>query len=293
MGSTRRRTANSLLGYPDDARLLLVNADDFGMYRAINGAVVRALDQGIARSTTLMVPCPGAAQAIDLLKQHPDLRFGVHLSIIRDIGHFDWGPLSPKARVPSLLDRDGRLYTSERLPEMLERANLPELETEFRAQIDAVLAAGLKPTHLDWHCLDSGGRPDVFEMTLGLAKAYGLALRVASQPFIDRLRDQGLPTVDHDLLDSFRLDIETKPARYAELLRRLPVGLTEWAVHPSLGDAASRTTDPEGWRVRRTDFEFLVSPEAREIVRREGITLINYEPLQAVWQGHFGEPNHG
>ena len=285
MGQPRGRVTNRLLGYPDDARLLLVNADDFGMYGAINEAVVRAFGEGIVRSTTLMAPCPGAAQAIRLLRENPALRFGVHLSVIRDIAGYRWGPLLPSDRVPSLLDADGELYRLDRMPEFLERARLDELELEFRAQIEAVLAADLEPTHLDWHCLHSGGRADVFEMTLGLAREYGLALRVASHPFIEETQRRGLPTADHDLLDSFRVGIDDKPARYAELLRSLPAGLTEWAVHPSLGDAESRAIDPDGWRVRRTDFDALVSPRLREIVEQEGITLIGYEPLRAVWQG--------
>lgn len=285
MSQAQRSATNGLLGYPDDARLLLINADDFGMYRAINEAVVRAFEEGLVRSTSLMVPCPGASQAMHLLRENPGIRFGVHLSIVRDIDQYHWDPLTPKERVPSLLDADGNFYGIDRISEMLDRANLDELETEFRAQIDAVLAADLRPTHLDWHCLHSGGRADVFDLTLGLAKEYGLALRVASQPFIDRVRRQGLPTADHELLDSFAVSIDDKSARYAELLRELPVGLSEWAVHPSLGSAESKAIDPDGWRVRRTDFDFLISPQAREVIRQEGIALIGYEPLQKVWQG--------
>jgi len=279
------RVTNKLLGYPDEARLLLINADDFGMYQAINEAVVRAFAEGIVRSTSLMVPCPGATQAMQLLGDHPTIRFGVHLSVIRDIASSDWGPLTPKDRVPSLLNAEGMFYDTGQMSEMLERAAVDELETEFRAQIEVVLTANLRPTHLDWHCLHSGGRADVFEMTLGLAKEYGVALRVASQPFIDQVQRQGLPTVDFDLLDSFRTAPEDKPARYAELLRALPEGLSEWAVHPSLGTIESQAMDPDGWRVRRADFEFLISPAAREMIEREGIALISYEPLKAVWRG--------
>ena len=43
-----------------DARLLIVNADDFGMCHAVNEAVMRAFPAGILRSATLMGPCPGA-----------------------------------------------------------------------------------------------------------------------------------------------------------------------------------------------------------------------------------------
>ena len=93
-------TTNALLGYPDDARLLIVNADDLGMYPAINEAVGRAFREGIVHSTSLMMPCPGAPGAIDLLKSLPDLPFAVHLSVIRDIPDYVWGPLRPKVKCP-------------------------------------------------------------------------------------------------------------------------------------------------------------------------------------------------
>jgi predicted glycoside hydrolase/deacetylase ChbG (UPF0249 family) len=51
---------NRLLGYPPDARLLILNADDFGMCNAVNEAIVRTLEAGVVRSTSLMVPCPWA-----------------------------------------------------------------------------------------------------------------------------------------------------------------------------------------------------------------------------------------
>ena len=285
MSQAHTHVTNRLLGYPDDARLLLINADDCGMYRAISEAVVRAFTEGIVRSTSLMVPCPGASQAMHLLRDNPDLRFGVHLSVIHDIDGYRWDPLTPKDKVPSLLDEDGHLYRLGRVSELLDRADLGELEVEFRAQIEAVLAADLRPTHLDWHCLYNGGRAEWFDLTQRLAKEYGLVVRVDSQPFRDQMQRRGLPTADHDLLDSYGLDVEGKSARYAAMLRELPAGLNAWAVHPGLGGAESQAIDPDGWQVRRTDFEFLISPEARAIIQQDGITLISYEPLQAVWQG--------
>ena len=285
MSQARTHVTNRLLGYPDDARLLLVNADDFGMYRAINEAVVRAFQEGIVRSTSLMVPCPGASQAMQLLGDNPDLRFGVHLSVIHDIDGYRWDPLTPKDKVPSLLDETGSFYSDDRQAELLAGARLDELEVEFRAQIETVLAAGLRPTHLDWHCLYNGGRAEWFDLTFGLASEYGLALRVDSPPFVDQMQRRGLPTADHDLLDSFGLDVEGKSAQYAAMLRELPAGLSAWAVHPGRGGEDAQAIDPDGWRVRQTDFEFLISPEAQEIIQQEGITLISYEPLQAVWQG--------
>jgi predicted glycoside hydrolase/deacetylase ChbG (UPF0249 family) len=272
------------LGYPDDARLLIINADDFGMYEAINEGIFSAFKLGVVRSTSLMVPWPSAQHAMSLLKENPDMPFSVHLSVICDINTYRQRPLVARERVPSLVDETGFFFHLDHMDEFLAQAKLDELEAEFRAQIEMVLDFGLKPTHLDWHCLHSGGRADIFDMTMGLAKAYGLAVRVGSQPFIDKVQNQGLPTVDYDLLDSFSLDTRDKSTHYAQMLRDLPPGLSEWAVHPSVGDEESQAIDPGGWHVRRTDFDFLTSAEASDIIRQEGIVLLDYKPLQKLWQ---------
>jgi predicted glycoside hydrolase/deacetylase ChbG (UPF0249 family) len=253
------------------------------MYQAINEATLRTLKEGVVRSTTLMAPCPWALHAMQLLGDNPDIAFGVHLTIICDLVNYTYGPLTPREKVPSLIDEAGSFYSSERILEFLALAKLDELEAEFRAQIEAVLSARFKPTHLDWHCLHSGGRADIFDMTLGLAKEYGLAVRVAQRPLNETVQSQGLPTADYDLLDSFRVDMVDKSARYAQMLRDLPIGLSEWAVHPSLGNAESQAIDG-GWQVRRADFDFLMSLEARELIRQEGIIVLNYKPLQEVWR---------
>jgi hypothetical protein len=65
--------SSELLGFPADARLLIVNNDDFGMYHAINAAVVDSIRRGIARSCSLMVPCPRALHAMHLLHKNPDI----------------------------------------------------------------------------------------------------------------------------------------------------------------------------------------------------------------------------
>jgi chitin disaccharide deacetylase len=274
---------NQLLGYPSDARLLILNADDFGMYEAINEAVVRALKEGVVRSTTLMTPCPRASQAMDLLKVNLDIPFGVHLTVICDIPTYRYGPLAPRELTSSLIEDDGCFYRLERMQDFLAQAKLNEFEIEFRAQIEAVLSAGLKPTHLDWHCLNSGGRADVFDMSVGLAKEYGLAIRVGGQPYIEQMQRQGLPANDHNLLDSFAVETAGKTARYVQMLRDLPVGLSEWAVHPGLDTAEAQLIDPDGWPVRNADFNFLISQAAKDTIEEEGIVLLDYRALQEVW----------
>lgn len=280
---TTSSKTNRLLGYPDDARLLLVNADDFGMCHTVNEAIIRSMREGIVQSTSLMVPFPWSHHGMKLLRENPNLAFGVHLTVIRDTVNYNWSPLSDRANIPSLLDATGYFYDSNHTDDFAAHADLDELELEFRAQINTVLDAGLHPTHLDWHCLHNGGRDDIFDMTLRLAHEHKLALRAADQPYIDELHAMSLPTNEYALLDSYNLAIDRKSAIYAQLLRDLPVGLSEWAVHPGSDAGELQAIEPDSWQVRKTDHDFVMSPEAKEIIAAEGIILVGFRDLQTVW----------
>ena len=284
MAQSQSSETNRLLGYPDDARLLIINADDFGRSHACNAGILRSLQEGVVSSTTLMVPCPWALHAMQMLSEHPEISFGVHLTVISDVPLYRWGSLTCREKVLSLIDEAGFFYSYERIPEFLAQAKLSELEVEFRAQIEAVLATSLKPTHLDWHCLYNGGRADIFELTVKLAKAYGLAVRVFDRSTGEALRRQGLPTNEHQVVDTFKLDITGKLAWFARALRELPIGLSEWAAHPALDTPEIHAYEPESWQTHSTDLDFLISQEAREIIEQEGIVLLDYKPLQQVWR---------
>ena len=223
--------------------------------------------------------------AMHFLADNPEIPFGVHLTASCDRDNYGWGPVASREKVPSLVDQAGRFYRPDRFPEFLDRASLEHLEVEFRAQIEAVLAAGLEPTHLDWHYLRINDRADIYDLMLGLAVEYGLALRAIGRSHIDILQKQGLPSADHEMLDSYMLDPAGKPARYAQMLRELPEGLSEWAVHPGLDNAELLAIEPGGNRFRQTDFDFFTSQEAREIVKEQGIILLDYRALQAAWSG--------
>jgi predicted glycoside hydrolase/deacetylase ChbG (UPF0249 family) len=275
---------NQLLGYPADARLLIINADDFGMCHAVNEAIFRVLKDGAAGSTTLMVPCPWRLHATHFLADNPQVPFGIHLTVISEWADYRWVPVTAREKVPSLLDKSGYFYDFEHMPEFLAQVVLDQLEMEFRAQIQVVLAAGLRPTHLDWHALRIGDRADIVDMMLRLAREYGLALRVAGRPWIEKLQGRGFPTNDFDFLDSYLLDPVNKADRFAELLHELPAGLSEWAVHPGLDSSELLAIEPGGNHIRQADFDFLMSEQARDIIREEGIILFDYRALQVVWK---------
>ncbi len=290
MTQAYRSRTNRMLGYPDDARLLIINADDFGRSHACNAGILRSLTEGVVSSTTLMVPCPWALHAMQLLRDHREIAFGIHLTVVSDVPLYRWGPLTSRDKVSSLIDEAGFFYSYERMPELLAQARLSELEVEFQAQIETVLAARLSPTHLDWHCLYNGGRADIFELTVKLAKEYGLGVRVHDRQTGEALRDQGLPTAEHPVVDTYKLDVTEKAAWFAKALHELPGGLSEWAAHPALGTPEVQAYDPEGWRAHPTDLDFLISQQARSIIEQEGIVLLSYQPLQKVWQERWASP---
>jgi chitin disaccharide deacetylase len=88
---------------------------------------------------------------------------------------------------------------------------------------------------------------------------------------------------DYDLLDSYSLDPRRKPEIYAQMLHELPAGLSEWAVHPGLDNAELLAIELDGNHIRQSDFDFWTSLQAAEMVKAEGIILIDYRALQAFW----------
>lgn len=290
MGGVPR--ANELLGYPADARLLIVNADDFGMCHGQNLGAIRSITEGLVSSCSLMASTPWCLHAADFLRRNPEVPFAVHLTVVSEYRHYRWGPLAPPADVPSLLDESGFFFGDDRFDHLIETADIGELETEFRAQIEAVKTLGLQPSHLDTHYGPHEFRQDIFDLVFSLARDYGLAMRAGSPHLVRRLLEQGLPAAEHGVLDSGRIPPEQKAEVLAGKLRELPAGLSEWALHPGIATEELRavmsdprvpgvTGTPEG---RQSDFDVAVSAEAAQIVAEEGIQIIGYRELQKVWQ---------
>lgn len=279
-GST---VTNSLLGYPPETRLLIVNIDDFGMCHSINEATMRSIREGVASSCTLMYPCPWSLHGIDLLKENPDISFGVHLTVVCEHARYKWRPVTWSENVASLRDESGYYHDYARIDEFVEEADLDDLEIEFRNQIEAVLQKGLKPTHLDSHCHVHSRREAIFDIVVELAREYGLAVRAHQRPLIEKLQKQGYPANSHNVVDSYDLETRDKPSVYHELLRTLPAGLTEWAIHPGIKSAELQAMEPT-WEVRHADFNFLLSQEARDIIEEEEIVVLDYVPLQRLWR---------
>ena len=273
---------NELLGYPKNVRLLIVNIDDFGLCYTVNQCAIQLLEKGAACSCTIMAPAPWALQGIKLINEQVGVRCGVHLTAISEHSHYRWRPLCSPEHIPSLVDEDGFFFSETRQEQFTRQADIHELEFEWRAQIEFVLQRGVRITHLDSHCNVHDSRDDIFSMTFELALEYGIPLRIHNQKYLNTVRQQGLPILDYPDLDSFRVPLDNKNAIYTQYLRELPEGLSEWAIHPAYDSGELRAITPE-WPVRASDYEFFNSDAYFEILKIEGIQLVDYSLLKPFW----------
>lgn len=251
-------------------RALILNVDDIGIHEGAVGAAVETIVAGPAQSGSVMTVCEGTAAALELLADQPGVPVGIHLTLVCDDPRWLWVPLTSGASIQD----DGLLLANSRRAELLARATASDVTAEFRAQIEVALDAGLRPTHLDWHCLADGGREDIFELTLALADEYHLAVRAWSEHGRQRVKASGRIATDQPFLDSFAIPIDHKQSYLLDQLHKLPVGLSEWAIHPAAHNPHDAGTD-----VRESDYQALMSAALREAIHDEDITVLGYGDL--------------
>src|ERR1700682_3344271 len=131
--TVQEKTVQERLGYPPSARLLVIHADDLGMNHSVNRATFEALEKGWITSASILVPCPWFPEVVKWAREHPDADVGIHQALNSEWTSFRWGPVSPKDKVPSLLDPDG--YLPLDTPDVGRNAKLSEVESELRPQI--------------------------------------------------------------------------------------------------------------------------------------------------------------
>jgi len=168
---------NSRTAAPGD-RLLIVNADDFGRNEAVNRGVAESFQNGIVTSTSLVATGPAFEQAVALAKALPGLGVGIHLAVTEYI------PMLPPAKIPRLVDSDGRFYARRRQFKRMavDPRIRADLLREWDAQISKAMTAGIKLTHIDGHG-HCHAHPAAAGVVLELAKRYGIEnVRLPAEP---------------------------------------------------------------------------------------------------------------
>jgi predicted glycoside hydrolase/deacetylase ChbG (UPF0249 family) len=281
----RSRSLAQLLGRADGARLLIINADDFGMCHAENVATAEGLDSGAFCSSTIMMPCPWVEEAIEYASHRPQADLGVHITHTSEWERYKWGPVCGADSVPSLVTARG--YFHHDVGPFYAHARLDEVERETRAQIDAALAAGIDVTHLDSHMGTVQLRPEHHELYLRLAAEYRLPVRMAGRRMLQAMNmEQIIATADGlGVLypDHFWFGGPPEPgvtaAYWTEMLRNLMPGVTEIYIHPAVDDAELRGMTASAAQ-READYRFFASASTRALLDELGIERVGYRAIR-------------
>ncbi len=268
-------------------RQLVVNADDFGFTPDVNEGIVYAHRCGILTATTLMANGAAFDDAVRRARETPSLDLGCHLVLI-----------GGKSLVT------GRTYPASvpRLVSALSRRDIQPYP-ELRAQIQKILDAGIRPTHLDTH-KHTHLAPPVLDATARLAEEYNI--RWVRRPFdfpLNTLRGavpamkrmtssmlgflngrvrrvlaaHGCRTTDH--FAGFQITGRFHIRELVELIAILPEGSTEFMCHPGRCREPLRAARTRLKECRERELEALIAPEVKEALQQNNVELVTYPGL--------------
>lgn len=249
-------------------RKLLIHADDFGMCRSVNSAVAESFERHAITSASIMMPCPAAAEAVQLSLLHPEWDIGIHLTLTSEWKGLRWGPVAPPSLVPSLLDEDGYfwknidLFTAHAVPD--------EVSIEVDAQLNMAHAMGLQPSHIDCHMYSLFRNSTLFKLYAKAAERWNLGALGQRKP--------AAPSKCFALQAESRID-DFLSLYKGILLRNWP-DVAQLTVHPGLDTpelrSITRETRPWGAEWRQADFAVVSSEEFRNTIFDAGIPLVHW-----------------
>jgi len=279
------------LGYDENARVVILHADDIGMCQASVDAYQDLLEFGIMSSAATMVPCPwfpAAAEFFKTQKANPRFDMGVHLTLNSEWSRFRWGAISTRDPASGFLDKDGYFYS--RTGPTQESADPDAVERELTAQVERALAADIDITHVDTHML-SVFHSRLLPAYLRVAEKFRLPAFIV-RPDTEWLSDltpetatlladaeaRGMPFFDH--FDALDLDNHTRRLKEAErALNGLPAGLSVIVFHPCANSPEVRAMAPD-WQCRVADYKVFLNDSLRELIADSRVHVIGYRVLR-------------
>jgi hopanoid biosynthesis associated protein HpnK len=274
---------------PESACRLIVNADDFGRSHSINQAVIRAHREGILTTASLMVNEPASDEAVVFARENPKLGVGLHLSLL--CGH----SALPPGKIPGLVNPRGEFSdkpVATGFRYFFQRDLREQLRAEIHAQFEKFHAIGVPLDHVNGH-LHLHLHPTVFHILMEGAEKLGIRHLRLTRDCLARSRRTGrgrwVYRLSHAAIYEWLSRRAREPLRQRgikhtqitfgllqdshvdedyilKLLPELPPGDSELYSHPSLDEF-------------KHEFDALVSPHVKELVKKLGIKLIRYQDL--------------
>ncbi|MCP4594602.1 MAG: ChbG/HpnK family deacetylase [bacterium] len=252
---------------------LIVRVDDIGFCHGANMALKRVLESGVCTSVSLMVNSPWLHEAVAILKEHPEVSVGVHLTMNCEWREYRLGPVSPTSEVPSLVDYYGN-FTGCRTSLMAQRPRLDEVERELRAQLELASRVGLRISYCDYHMSAAVCTREFQEIVERLAEEHQIGI---SRYF-----------GEIDAPNVYQPDPDEKLARAIEIINELPqTGRHLIVFHPGTDSpemAAMSDLNPTGPKHmsahRQAETDVLCSKSFSEAIRARRFKLLGYKELQ-------------
>ena len=274
-------------------RILVINADDLGFAPGVNRGIFDAHAAGTVTSASMMVTAPAFAEAAEqVLRDATRLGVGLHLNLV--VG-------SPLSSVPSLVDPEtGRfnpldVFVRRSLAGQIDPV---EVRRECEAQLQALVAAGITPTHIDSH-RHLHAMPGILPVVA--AVAHAAAIHVVRRP-LDRISVldpvasakmlavhaawrtalTGVAPAHRGLLaraPHFRgIAMQGAPDirdRLLATIDQLPIGATEIMVHPGYDDEVLASQD--AFRAERAvELKALCDPAVVARLQKGDVKLVSF-----------------
>jgi predicted glycoside hydrolase/deacetylase ChbG (UPF0249 family) len=297
------------LGYPKDAKVLILHVDDAGMSFDSNEGTIAAMTKGVANSCSVMMPCAWVPGFVHFLKDYKNIDAGLHLTLTSEWKDYRWVPLAGKAAVPGLTDSEGNLWRG--VADVVKNGSADEVEKEIRAQIDRALTMGFTPTHMDSHMGTLFATPAFLEryVKVGIEKKIPVMLpgghntliqseMKAPDAQVQQLRQigkilwsNGLPVLDDLHNESYDWKIPDnisnddkkiqsfKTRKYIEAIKSLKPGLTMMIMHCTAPTAVFPYISNSG-PVRKGDLLAMTDPAFKNALIKEGIILTTWRELK-------------
>lgn len=258
---------------------LIVRGDDMGYAHSGNDALMKCHQEGIETAIEVLVPSPWFPEAIELLKQVPNVDVGIHLALTSEWDNVKWRPLSD---CPSLRDADGyfypMMYPNKNYPKRSVVENgwqLADVEKEFRAQIELGLKKIPRISHMSGHMGCLSMTDDVKALAKSLAQEYHLI-------YVDG--DMKAAGVERANYIGPHKTSEEKEQSFLKMLDGLDPAKTYLFVdHPGLNTAETQAIHHIGYEDVATDRQGVTdawtSPKVKALIKAKGIQLIGYNAL--------------
>jgi predicted glycoside hydrolase/deacetylase ChbG (UPF0249 family) len=284
-----QKTLQERLGFSKDSKLLILHADDFGMCHSENSATIYGLEHGFTSSSSIMVPAPWFSEAAAYARAHPTADLGLHLTLTSEWDYLKWGPVASKSEVPSLVNKNGFLFSS--VDSVVRSATAQEVEKELRAQIEKAKQFGVDFTHLDSHMGTIFAKQEYLKVLIKLGREYRVPVLLSKPVFafafhvdLDSLitgKDVLLDMIYMATLQDYKGGMENY---YTHILKTLRPGVSIILFHTGYNDseltAATINHMDFGADWRQADLNFFTSENCRNLLQENNIHVITWREIR-------------